>query len=162
MSSGKSTLGYQLAKALSMPFFDIDRQVAAKEQQSVANIFEIHGQEYFRIKEQEALHSTFNFPHLVIATGGGTPCFYDNMDQMKNAGLTFYLKLPLKTLSDRLVQAKKKRPLVSGMPPDELENTVRKLFEVREPYYKQAHYTVDVDNKSAVYYMSRILSGHMY
>ena len=162
MSSGKSTIGYQLAKNLRIPFLDTDRQVAALENATVAKIFETKGESYFRQKEQEVLHATFDVPQLVVATGGGTPCFYDNMSQMRKFGFTFYLELSLQKIIYRITNTPKERPLVSGKSPEELELVVNELFDMREKYYKSAHYVVDAANKNAVHYISRIMSGYMY
>lgn len=162
MSAGKTTIGYQLSRLLCMPFMDIDKQIALEEGAAVTEIFENFGEAHFRKKEQAVLNATYKIPQLIVASGGGTPCFFDNMEQMKKAGFTFYLKLPIETIVHRLIKTNKERPLVSGKSPEELRTTVQKLFKEREYFYNQAQYAVDASNRNAIHYISRILSGHMY
>ncbi len=162
MSAGKTTLGYQLARSLNMRFTDLDQLITRQLQKPIDALFAEHGEDGFREIEKNALHSTFKTPELVLATGGGTPCFFDNMDYMIKNGLAFYLKLPREIIIKRLLKSVKERPLVSGKSYEELETIVHDLYETRKKFYEKAQYSVDASNKNALHYIVRILSGYMY
>lgn len=162
MSSGKTTLGFQLARQLKMRFLDLDQYITNTEGDSVQEIFDKFGEPYFRKKEQEALHATFKLPQTVIATGGGTPVQYDNMDQMIKHGLTFYLKLPKEIIIHRIEKSARERPLVKNKTAEALDQFIETLFEKRKSFYEKAHFEVDASNKNALHYITRILSGYMY
>jgi shikimate kinase len=162
MSAGKTTIGYQLSKALNMRFVDLDQFITNQNNQSVQEIFDQKGESFFRELEKKALQESFKFPNAVISTGGGTPCFFDNMEQMNKNGMTFYLKLPQEVILKRLQKSMRERPLVKDKTEEELNATIRDLFESRRQYYEKAHYKVDASNKNALHYITRILSGYMH
>ena len=162
MGSGKTTIGYQLSRALHMPFIDIDQYITNKYEKTVQEIFDQHGEAHFRELEKSALYDSFQFPNAVISTGGGTPCFFDNINQMNNNGMTFYLKLPQEVILNRLQKSMRERPLVKDKSDEELKQVIRDLFETRRKYYEKAHYAVDAANKNALHYITRILSGYMH
>jgi len=140
MGSGKTTVGKRLAKALEMEFVDLDELVEKASGKSITKLFE-EGASNFRAQESAALKKTSLFPNAIVATGGGTPCFNENMTWMNR---------PTRRSSD-LSQAKEERPLVAGKKGDELRNYVEKVLAEREKYYIKALYTVkgeDLDTKS--------------
>lgn len=139
MGCGKSSLGRRLARRLDYPFVDLDRVVEDQEGQDIPGIFAQKGEDWFRQREQKALHETVSLPRAVIATGGGTPCFFDNMEFMNRHGVTVYLKMSTISLSHRLEYARKKRPLIGELKGEELHQHIRSALEEREPVYMQAH-----------------------
>jgi len=150
MGSGKTTVGKRLAKALEMEFVDLDELVEKASGKSITKLFE-EGASNFRAQESAALKKTSLFPNAIVATGGGTPCFNENMTWMNRHGITIYIKMSTGSLYRRLSQAKEERPLVAGKKGDELRNYVEKVLAEREKYYIKALYTVkgeDLDTKS--------------
>ncbi len=139
MGSGKSSLGKRLAKKLEYHFLDLDREIEQQTGKTIPEIFEHEGEEWFRRKEQEILHAATGIPRTVIATGGGTPCYFNNMDFMNANGVTVYLKMSPVSLGYRLEHARKKRPLVSDLKGEALCRFVIDKLEERAPYYEKAH-----------------------
>ena len=139
MGCGKSSLGKRLARKLDYPFVDLDHEIEIDAGKSVTALFEEQGEDWFRRKEQELLHRTVDLPHAVIATGGGTPYYFDNMDFMNANGVTVYLKMSPVSLTHRLEYARKKRPLVSDLKGEELFRFVSDKLESRAPFYNRAH-----------------------
>lgn len=143
MGSGKSTLGKKLARELAVPFVDLDAVIAQDEGKSIAVLFEQHGENHFRQREHQALKRILEQEgSLVLSVGGGTPCFFDNMELMNTAGVTVYIQMPPAALADRLNNAKEKRPLLQRVPTEELENFIANHLEQRLPYYNRAKFTV--------------------
>lgn len=138
MGVGKTTLGKQLARQLHYTFFDLDKTIEQAEGKTVAAIFEQNGEAYFREAEQRILHTTAFKDHVVIATGGGTPCYYDNMEWMNGQGITVYLKADAAFILSRIGPFPDKRPLLKGKSPEELKIFIEKLIESRTPYYGAA------------------------
>ena len=146
MGSGKTTAGQLLAERLQYGFADLDALIEDREGMAVTEIFTMKGEDYFRKKEAEVLHDIFGRDRLVIACGGGTPCFFDNMEKMKSAGLTVYLKVSTALLARRLSGGHASRPLVSGIQGDMLKSHIRKLLAGREGWYRQCDITYSADN----------------
>ncbi len=138
MGSGKSSLGKRLAKKLDYPFSDIDQEVEAIAGISIPDIFLRYGESRFRQLEQEALHNTLHFHKAVIATGGGTPCFFDNMDFINAHGVSVYLRMSPVSLASRLEHAQKQRPLVENYAGEKLLSYIEEKLQEREPYYLQS------------------------
>src|SRR5690606_34726901 len=109
MGSGKTTFGKRLAAKLNMAFVDLDNLIEVTEGKTINEIFELKGESYFREKEKEILQTTV-FVNTVVATGGGTPCFFDNMSWMNTNGKTIYLKMTAQALESRLKFDKNNRP----------------------------------------------------
>lgn len=152
MGTGKSTLGKELATALSYDFLDLDNYISKREKNSISEIFKTKGEIYFRKKETQYLNDVINTSgNLVLALGGGTPCYGNNMELLKgNSNLiSFYLKLSIPLLVKRLFLEREKRPLISHLNSEEalLEFIGKHLFE-RNPYYSQAQFTLNTDNKT--------------
>lgn len=141
MGSGKTTKGKNLARALQIPFIDLDSKIEEKKGQSISEIFEKEGEQSFRETEASVLRSLKSDSLMVISTGGGTPCFYENMQWMNDNGLTIYFEMPAAALYSRLKNAKKKRPLL--MQQQDPEAFIAKHLKEREIYYRQAKYTIN-------------------
>ncbi|MFN2394901.1 MAG: shikimate kinase [Bacteroidales bacterium] len=139
MGSGKSTLGKRLAKKISWDFMDMDKELEEQEGMPVTRIFDEKGEEYFRQQESELLHKLDQARNVVIATGGGVPCYKDNMEIMNSKGVTVYLRMHECSLASRLKNGRIVRPLIRGLEKEELVTFIRKKLDEREPYYNKAH-----------------------
>ncbi len=138
MGCGKSHWGRLLAEKRGVPFLDLDDLIAAEAGKSIADIFAAQGEESFRALEREALRRLPHLPQSVIATGGGTPCFFDNMDWMNKQGSTVYLKTAPTLLVERLRREKEIRPLLAEVNDADLQSFIEKKLAEREPHYLQA------------------------
>lgn len=141
--SGKTYYGQRLAERLSWSFLDLDDFIETEEQRSIPEIFEQVGDQGFRELERFYLHRTFALEQTVIATGGGTPCFFNNMAEMKTQGFNIYLEVPIITLSERIKNDEVKRPLIVEQNPEELDAFLEAMLETRMEYYAQAHCVLD-------------------
>ncbi len=139
MGCGKTSLGRRLARKLDYSFLDIDNLIEEKVGKSIHEIFADNGEAYFRQVEKEQLHGTKDHSRAVIATGGGTPCFFDNMDFMNAHGVTVYLKMSPVSLSYRLMHAKRRRPLIDGYEGEALLQFIKDKLGERESYYLRSH-----------------------
>jgi shikimate kinase len=146
MASGKTTLGKHLAKSLGLQFIDMDTFIENRYRQTISEIFAAKGESGFREVERLVLHEIEGFENVVISTGGGLPCFFDNMDSMLQAGLTVYLQTGAHELASRLAIARQKRPLVKGKSREELEIYVAETLSHREPFYLRADIIFDCKN----------------
>lgn len=142
MGSGKSTVGRKLANRLKMNFIDLDARIESVEDRSIADIFSVDGEDYFRKIESEVLRSDISSTGTIISCGGGTPCFHDNMEYMNNTGLTVYLTMDAAALVSRLKGSKKKRPLIAQLDDNELSEYVSRTLEAREKWYNKARFKV--------------------
>jgi shikimate kinase len=142
MGSGKSTLGEKLASKLKYNFIDLDKFIEAEYHQTIPQIFASKGESEFRAMEHNALKKLIEKENVIIACGGGTPCYYNNMELMNNNGITVYIKMSVDTLISRLLLAKEKRPLIENKTESELRAFVSRQLEKREDFYHQAQYTV--------------------
>jgi shikimate kinase len=139
MGSGKTTIGKQLARAMELPFIDLDEAVSAGESRSIETIFSMEGEVAFRGLERKYLKQiTDSLPSFVLSTGGGTPCFYDNMMYMKKHGVTVYLQMDVVTLVHRLVNSTTERPLLKGKGELELHDFVKRHLEERKEFYEES------------------------
>ena len=149
MGSGKTTIGKKLANYLKYNFIDLDKLIESRTGMSIVNYFELHGEEAFRKYERDILQET-DFPeNVIIATGGGAPCFADNMKWMNENGLVAYLSLSPKALASRLEHSKTDRPLIRHLKGDELIDFIRQKLEEREEFYNQAKYVVSASDLTA-------------
>ena len=149
MGSGKSFLGRQLAAYLNWNFIDLDQQIEKTAGLSIQDIFKQKGEDYFRELEQSELLATSSLSHTIIATGGGTPCFFDNIKWINTNGKSVYLKVSSTILLGRLQDDRIDRPLLNDMNLDELSDFVKHNLSEREHYYNQAHLIVEADITSA-------------
>ncbi len=144
MGSGKSTLGPKLARALDVPFFDLDKIIEEQEGTTIASFFEQKGEEAFRQLEANLLRSvTLENDSFLLSTGGGVPVFHNNMEFMNEHGLTLFLEMNPKSLAQRLAPARAERPLLKHLNDGELENFVTEKLKEREPFYKKARLIIN-------------------
>jgi shikimate kinase len=150
MASGKSSVGKLLSKKLSMKFLDLDDYIINKEGMSIAEIFEKKGEVYFRVIENKYLKEVLNTKdQFILALGGGTPCYANNMEEInKRDTVSIYLQGKTKTMIDRLIKKKSKRPLIASLADDKIPEFVAKHLFERRLYYELAKVTVEIDAKS--------------
>ena len=142
MGSGKTVTGRILASLLNITFIDLDSEIEKKSGKSIRFIFEKQGETVFRELEQEALHATLPMTELVVSCGGGTACFYDNLEWMKSHGTVFYLMIDAVELTRRLETQLSERPLLTGIKSAGLGNFIHEKLAEREKFYRQAHHTI--------------------
>jgi shikimate kinase len=145
MGSGKSTIGKGLAKALKLQFIDLDSFIEERNHKTIPEIFALHGETEFRLLEQKALQEISTFENVVIATGGGAPCFFNNIEVIKATGKSIYLNGTPHILADRLLHSKTERPLIKGKSEEELIQFIHETLNKRDHYYKQADLIIDFD-----------------
>lgn len=146
MGCGKSTVGKQLAAKLKYDFIDLDKLIETDYQQTIPEIFALKGESEFRAIENNSLKKLINSNNVVIACGGGTPCYYNNMELMNSNGITIYIKMSVDALVNRLTNAKINRPLLENKTGEELHQLINSHLEKREDIYHQAHYIVKGKN----------------
>ena len=142
MGCGKSTLGKKLAKYAGLQFIDMDHFIEKRNCKTVPQIFAEEGEAEFRKKERKALEELSAFSDVVIATGGGAPCFFDNIDLMNRTGKTIYMNIDPKILADRLIKSKTERPLIKGKSKEELAAFIDETLKKRNEYYLQAPFQI--------------------
>jgi len=148
MGCGKTTMGKKVAKTLSCKFIDLDKYIQGKTGESIQQIFKKKEEKYFRDLEKESLMEVCKKDNLVIATGGGTPCFFDNMQKMLDKGKCIYLKMQVNDLATRLSKEKSKRPLIENLTKKDLVNFIRKKLAEREVFYSKANHILQAKNIS--------------
>ncbi len=146
MGSGKSTAGKKLASELGYEFIDLDHFIESEYNQTIPEIFASKGEKEFRSMENNALKKVLEKTDAVISCGGGTPCYFNNMELMNNNGITIYLKMSVDALVNRLVNAKEKRPLIQNKTEPELRAFIARQLEKREDQYHLAQYTIKGKN----------------
>lgn len=144
MGAGKTTIGRQLARSLGHRFYDLDWYIESRMRRTVRQMFDERGEEGFRRVEHSMLHEVAEFEDVVVSCGGGTPCFFDNMDYMNQQGATVYLKADPDVLSQHLKMGRTVRPLLLGKSDEEVRAFIHEQLEARAPYYEKAKYTLDV------------------
>jgi shikimate kinase len=149
MGSGKTHWGKQLAAQLKIPFYDLDEVISTKENKSIAEFFAHSGEEAFRIKERETLETLIDEnTSMVLSCGGGTPCFFNNIERMKKYGVVVWLNTHIEVLHARLVKEKNTRPLISKITDEELRSYIIRKLNERRMYYEQAD--VILDNEDSI------------
>lgn len=145
MGSGKTTLGRALAKALGLTFIDLDNYIELRRCKSINRIFEESGEDGFRTIERNLLHEVCEFEDVIISAGGGTPCFFDNIDYMNSQGTTIYLQVPNERLLERLKIAKSRRPLLKDKNDEEIKAFIDEQLARREQFYLKADHIFAAD-----------------
>ena len=145
MGSGKTTVGKALSKETGMMFYDLDWYIESRMRKSVSQIFAERGEEGFRKIEYNMLHEVAEFEDVIISCGGGTPCFFDNMDYLNQQGDVIYLKATPETLYKHLLMAKIERPLLKGKSAEELIAYITEHLKERSPFYEKARHILDVN-----------------
>lgn len=149
MGSGKTTFGKKLARKMGYDFLDMDKLIEQIEGVSVAELFSVKGETYFRKMESDVLHSTVVHKHAVISCGGGTACYFDNMDWMQEKGITVYLNVKADRLYGRLKTRRAKRPLIAALNDAQLKDYIFQKLSERETFYLQAKLIIDPEKVSA-------------
>ena len=144
MGAGKTTIGRALARELGIPFYDLDWYIESRMMKTVPQLFAERGEEGFRIVERNMLHEVAEFEDVVLSCGGGTPCFFDNMEYLNSQGETVYLKASPEVLYGHLKMGKVERPLLKNKTPEEMQQFIREQLTQRETYYLQAKHVLDV------------------
>lgn len=145
MGAGKTTLGKAFARRMDISFIDLDWYIEERFHKTVEELFTERGETGFRELERNMLHEVAEFENVVISTGGGTPCFFDNMDFMNRTGKTVFLDVHPDVLFRRLRVAKQQRPILQGKEDDELKAFIVQALEKRAPFYHQAQYVFNAD-----------------
>ena len=145
MGSGNTTVGKALSKATGMMFYDLDWYIESRMRKSVSQIFAERGEEGFRKIEYNMLHEVAEFEDVIISCGGGTPCFFDNMDYLNQQGDVVYLKATPETLYKHLLMAKMERPLLKGKSSEELIAYITEHLKERSQFYEKARHILDVN-----------------
>lgn len=145
MCAGKTTVGKRLAKALNRTFYDLDWYIEERYHKRVPEIFAEDGEAVFRDLERRMLHEVAEFENVVLACGGGTPCFFDNMSYMNRVTDTVYMKASVDTLMQHLSVSRGERPLLKDKTDDELRDFITRQLAERSPYYEQAKYVHNID-----------------
>ncbi len=142
MGAGKSTSGEKLAALLNYNFIDLDKLIEKDYMLSIPEIFATKGEQGFREMEHQTLKRLLEKDNLVIACGGGTPCYYNNLELINNNGISVYIKMSVDALVDRLVTAKEKRPIIENKTEIELRSFISRQLIKREDFYRKAQFTV--------------------
>ncbi len=159
MGSGKSTIGRLLAQKLEVPFVDLDAYIEEQEQATIKEIFASKGEIFFRKKEHQYLQEVLQQEHFVLALGGGTPCYSQNMEMvLQHTSEVFYLKMSIPALSARLRNEKADRPLIKHLTHEELPEFIGKHLFERSPFYTQAPKIIDADKLDAASIVDEIIS----
>lgn len=145
MGSGKTTLGRALSKEMDIPFYDLDWYIESRMRKTVKQIFDERGEEGFRKIERNMLHEVAEFENVIVSCGGGTPCFFDNIDYINQQGETVYLKATPEVLYGHLKMGRSVRPLLLDKTPEEVYAFIREQLRHREPFYMKARHVLDVN-----------------
>lgn len=145
MGAGKTTVGKALSKELNIPFYDLDWYIETRMHKTVKQLFDERGEDGFRIIERNMLHEVAEFENVIISCGGGTPCFFDNMDYLNQQGDTVYLKASPDVLYAHLKMAKTVRPLLLNKTPEEVELFISEQLTKREEIYMRAKHVLDIN-----------------
>ena len=161
MAAGKTTLGKVLAQKMGLTFYDLDEYIEDRFHRTIPQIFAESGESGFRDLERRMLHEVAEFEDVIISCGGGTPCFFDNMDYMNTCGETVFLNASPEALKAHLVMGKTQRPLIQGKSPEELLDFIKDSLQKRLPYYKKAKHTLSIDvintNEDITHYVNQII-----
>ena len=145
MCAGKTTVGKSLAKQMGCTFYDLDWYIEERFRKHISEIFEEKGEDGFREIERNMLHEVAEFENIILACGGGTPCFFDNIEYMNKTGKTVFLDASPDTIIAHLKISRTIRPLLQDKTGDELKSYIIKQLEMRRPFYQKAQYTFNVD-----------------
>ena len=146
MGCGKSTIGRKIADLLGISFVDLDKYIEERYFKSVPAIFAEEGEKGFREKERNSLLEVSQFENVVVGTGGGAPCFFDNMEVMNNNGVTVYIAPDTEVLATRLLKSRTERPLIVGKSHEELISFINDALQKRALYYEKSKIIIRGEN----------------
>lgn len=147
MGAGKTHWGKQVANRMGLPFYDLDELVVAHEGKSIAEIFAVNGEEYFRLLEKQLLEELVEKQDsMIISCGGGTPCFFNNIDFMKRYGIVVWLNTHVEVILQRLLKERMHRPLLKDIADEDLRNHIIRKLNERRMYYEQADVIIDKED----------------
>lgn len=162
MGAGKTTLGKALSKTMNLEFIDLDEFIVSRQHKTVKEIFAEVGEDGFRQIERRALEEVASYEDVIISLGGGTPCFFDNMEVVRKAGRSVYLKPTEEVLLQRLIHGKHKRPLLADKDDSQILTFIREQLAWREPYYLKAEVVFNashLENKEDIHITAEELAG---
>ena len=145
MGAGKTTIGKVLSKMAGLTFIDLDYYIEGRFRKTVSQLFAERGEEGFRTIEHNMLHEVAEFEDVLVSTGGGTPCFFDNMDFMRQQGTTIYLQVSVEELAKRLELCKQTRPVLKNRSGGKLKDFVQDSLATRTSFYEQAQIIFNAD-----------------
>lgn len=149
MGSGKSHISKLLSSKLHYKLLDLDKEISSRLNKSIPEIFQKDGEIYFRKKEKEILEDILQEKeNSILSVGGGTPTFYKNMEAINEKSTSFFLRTSVKTLSERILKNKEKRPLLARIPDEELPEFIAKHLFERNQFYQKANYIIETEGKS--------------
>ncbi|MEI6677612.1 MAG: shikimate kinase [Mariniphaga sp.] len=146
MGCGKTTIGRKIANLLGIGFVDLDKYIEERYFKSVPAIFAEEGEQAFREKERISLLEVAQFENIIVGTGGGAPCFYDNMEVMNSNGVTVYIAPDTEVLAKRLIKSKTERPLIAGKSETELIGFINDALQKRAPFYEKSQIIIRGEN----------------
>ena len=150
MGSGKTLVSKELSILNNLKIFDLDTEISKQNNSSIAEIFKKKGEIFFRKTEKEVLEKILSTEkNIILSLGGGTPCYYNNIDSINEKTISVFLKTNVKTLAQRLSSEKDKRPLIQNISNEDLSEFIAKHLFERNPFYNQAKITINTDNLSA-------------
>ncbi len=165
MGAGKTTLGKALSNEIKLPFYDLDFYIENRRHKSIDNLFKEFGETGFRKIEHFMLHEVAEFENIILSSGGGTPCFFDNIDYMNKQGITIFLKATPEVLFTHIKMSKKIRPLLLNKTEEDIKDFIKSELKKREQFYQKAKYTVNIetlDNKQKIQDTVRQLKNIIY
>jgi shikimate kinase len=143
MGSGKTSLGKKLAVKMDLPFIDLDQELEKLQGETVSEMILNRGELFFRKLERQHLEKVLALPEFVLATGGGTPCYYDNMQLINSKSLSFFLRMSVRDLYQNLLAHRRERPLIAHLNDKELQEFIAKHLMERNPIYNRAIFSID-------------------
>ena len=159
MGSGKTLVSKELSILNNFKIFDLDTEISKQNNRSITEIFKEKGEIFFRKTEKEVLEKILSTEkNIILSLGGGTPCYYNNIDSINEKTISVFLKTNVKTLAQRLSSEKDKRPLIQNISNEDLPEFIAKHLFERNPFYNQAKITINTDNLSAIEIAEEILS----
>jgi shikimate kinase len=161
MGCGKSTIGRKVAALMGINFIDLDKFIEERNFKSVPDIFAQEGELAFREKERQALMEVSQFEDIVVGTGGGAPCFFDNMQLMNDAGITIYLAPDNDILAYRLLKSKTERPLIAGKSREDLLEFIETALQKRAPFYEQSKIVIRGVNDVQPEEVLKLINKHL-
>ena len=150
MGSGKTLVSKELSILNNFKIFDLDTEISKQNNRSITEIFKEKGEIFFRKTEKEVLEKILSSEkNIILSLGGGTPCYYNNIDSINEKTISVFLKTNVKTLAQRLSSEKDKRPLIQNISNEDLPEFIAKHLFERNPFYNQAKITINTDSLSA-------------